>query len=123
VAVLCTELDPLHAIPVASILRAGDRRILFSLRRDSRAMNRVRESNWVALTLLGGRGTACTARGRAHVLAESLVGQDDFAALELIVAAIDDHRQIGYSVAVLWGDERELEAFRERISELQWLAA
>jgi hypothetical protein len=52
-----------------------------------------------------------------------LPGQEDFAALELIVAAIDDHRRIGYSVTVLWGDEREFQAFRERISELQWLAA
>jgi hypothetical protein len=121
--VLSTDVGAPHAIPVASVLRAGDCRILFCLRRDTQAMARVRESSQVALSLLGGHGTAFTARGHAQVLAESLPGQEDFAALELIVAAIDDHRRIGYSVTVLWGDEREFQAFRERISELQWLAA
>ena len=123
VAVLSTDVGAPHAIPVASLLRAGDCRILFSLRRDSHAMARVRESARVALSLLGGNGTSFTARGRAQVILESLPGQEDFAALELIVTAIDDHRQLGYSVTVLWSDERQLEAFRERLSELQWLAA
>jgi len=123
VAVLVTYDGLPHAIPVASLLRAGDRRILFSLHRDDGSLARLRESPEIALTVLGDSDTAFTARGRAHVLVESLVGQPEFSAVELLVGAIDDHRRCGYSVAILWSDERELEALRERISALQWLAA
>jgi hypothetical protein len=123
VAVLGTYDGSPHAIPVASLLRAGDRRILFSLRRDRDSLARLRDSREIALTVLGDSDTAFTARGRARVLVESLVGQPEFAAVELLVEAIDDHRRLGYSVAILWSDERELEALRERISALQWLAA
>jgi hypothetical protein len=61
-------------------------------------------------------------RGRAQVVAESLVGQADFAGIELLVEAVEDHRQSGSSVVVLWRNERELEALRERVSALQRLS-
>ena len=123
VAVLSTDAGELHAIPVASLLRAGDRRILLSLRRDAGSLAHLAASPEIALSVLGGRGTAFTARGVARVVEESLAEQADYAAIELLVDSIDDHRQVGYSVSVRWSDERELEAFRERISALQWLAA
>jgi hypothetical protein len=117
VALLSACDHRLHAVPIAAILRAGDRRILFCLHRAhwSPALRKV------ALTVLG-PGVAFSARGRAGVLEEALVGERSFVALELIVEAIDDHGAIGYSMAVMWSDERKLEEFRERISALQWLA-
>jgi len=122
VAVLGTSEGGPHLIPVASLVRVDDRRILFSLRRDRGSLARLRESPEVALSVLGSGDTAFTARGRARIVAESLVGQPDFAGIELLVEAVDDHRQSGSSVVVLWCDERELEALRERVSALQWLA-
>jgi hypothetical protein len=123
VAVLSTADHGVDATPVASLLRAGDRRVLFALHRDSEALTRLRESAEVALSVLGEHGIAFTARGQARVRLESMLGQPTFAAVELVVEGIDDHRQVGYCVRVLWTDLRELEALRERLSALQWLAA
>jgi hypothetical protein len=122
VAVLSTAGQDVGAVPVASLLRDGDRSVLFTLPRASDALARLRRSPAVALSVLGDRGTAFTARGDARVVVESMLEQPTFAAVELKVDAIDDHRQIGWAVRVLWTDQRELEALRERISALQWLA-
>jgi hypothetical protein len=123
VAVLSTADRQVDATPVASLLRDGDRRVLFALPHNSDALAQLRKSPEVALSVLGEHGTAFTARGYARVLSESMLGQPAFAAVGLVVEAIDDHRQIGYCVRVLWTDRRELEALRERLSALQWLAA
>ena len=121
VAVLSTNGQGQHAIPVATLLRAGERRILFALKHSRGSLERLRQSPQIALAILGDE--AFTARGRARVVAESLAGRPDFAAVELNVEDIDHHRQSGYWARVQWSDMGQLEELRERISALQWLAA
>ena len=59
----------IDSIPVASLLRAGDRRIHFAVRADSDVAARIRESPEIALSVLGEHGTAFTAQGHARILA------------------------------------------------------
>jgi hypothetical protein len=126
-AVLSTIGDELHSIPVATVLRAGARRILFSLERDHASLDRLREHPQAAIVILGDGNVAFTARGRARVVEESLPSAPDFAALVLDVDAIDDHRQPGYAVRsgidVRGIGERNLAGLRARIDALRDLAA
>lgn len=120
-AVLSTSNGAPHAIPIATFTRAGERRILFSLNRSRGSLERLRESPQVALVVLGEDDTAFTAIGRARVVQESMDSEPDFAAVELDVDAIDDHRQPGYEVGIEWIDKRELVALRERVAALREL--
>jgi hypothetical protein len=119
VAVLTTIDGGPHAIPIATILRAGDRRIRFSLRRGGGSLERLRRSREIALVVLGDGDNAFTASGRARVIEESMARNSDFAAVELVVDSIDDHRQAGFDVGVNWIDKSELNALRERIAALR----
>jgi oxalate decarboxylase len=120
-AVLSTTDGGPHAIPIATILRAGDRRILFSLRQSGGSLERLRESPEIALVVLGEGDNAFTASGCARVVQESLSGVPGFAAVELLVDSIDDHREPGFEVGVNWIDESQLDALRERIAALRGL--
>jgi len=53
IAVLSTENEEVHAIPITAPLRAGDHRILFRLKRCRRSLARLREHPKVALTIFG----------------------------------------------------------------------
>ncbi|GAB2644063.1 hypothetical protein GCM10027088_20970 [Nocardia goodfellowii] len=125
IAVLVTTDPAPHAIPVSWPVRAGDRRILLSLKFDRGSLARLRERPDIALLILGGGNVALCARGKAKVIAEEMPGAADYVAVQLDVEVIDDHRQSAFAVAqgiqrnVL--DESELTALEGRVATLrQW---
>ena len=79
----------LHAIPVSTAVRAGDRRLVLALGRKRETLARLREDPTVALCVLG-RDLAVTVRGRARVVEEELP-EAPVAAVLLEVAAVQDH--------------------------------
>ncbi|MGW1742154.1 pyridoxamine 5'-phosphate oxidase family protein [Nocardia sp. NPDC001965] len=123
IAVLVTTDPAPHAIPVSWPVRAGDRRILLSLKFDRGSLARLRERPQVALLILGGGNVALCARGAAKVIAEEMPGADDYVAVRLDVDVIDDHRQSAFAVAqgiqrtVL--DDSELHALEHRVATLK----
>ncbi|BAW09875.1 conserved hypothetical protein [Nocardia seriolae] len=127
IAVLVTTDPAPHAIPVSWPVRAGDRRILLSLKSDRGSLARLRERPPVALLILGGGNVALCARGTAEVVADPLPGADDYVAVELKVEVIDDHRQSAFAVAtgiqrtVL--DDSELRYLEQRVAVLKAMAA
>ncbi|AHH21392.1 hypothetical protein NONO_c66230 [Nocardia nova SH22a] len=120
-----TDPSP-HAIPVSWPVRAGDRRILLSLKFDRGSLARLRKRPDVALLILGGGNVALCARGRARVIADPMPGAEDYVAVAIDVEVIDDHRQSAFEVdtgiqrTVL--DEPELEYLRSRVATLQEMA-
>jgi hypothetical protein len=127
IAVLATVGDGPHAIPVSAPVRAGDRRILLSLHRSRGTLSRLRERPQVALIVLTEGNTAFTARGRAHVVEEPMAIAPDYAAVEINVEQIDDHRQDAFLVEAgvdrRWLDEAERDALGERVRALTALGS
>ncbi|MVU81646.1 hypothetical protein GPX89_30960 [Nocardia sp. ET3-3] len=127
IAVLVTTDPAPHAIPVSWPVRAGDHRILLSLKSDRGSLARLRERPEVALLILGGGNVALCARGKARVIADPMPGADDYVAVELTVEVIDDHRQSAFAVAtgiqrtVL--DGTELRYLEKRVAALEAMAA
>ncbi|WP_280344500.1 hypothetical protein [Nocardia neocaledoniensis] len=123
IAVLVTTDPAPHAIPVSWPVRAGDRRILISLKSDRGSLARLRAQPEVALLILGGGNVALCARGRAKVIAEQMPDAQDYTAVQLDVDVIDDHRQSAFAVdrgiqrTVL--DETELRALEGRVETLR----
>ena len=122
VAVLSTSDGDPHAIPVSAPLRAGDRHILLSLHRDRESLARLRERPHVALTVLAEGDVAFTARGRARVRQEPMDVAPDYAAVEIEVEHVDDHRQAAFVVEAgvdrRWIDADEQRALGERVRAL-----
>jgi hypothetical protein len=116
-----------YAIPVSWPVRAGDRRILLSLRLNRGSLARLRERPAVALLILSGGDVALCARGYARVVTEPMDTPPEYAAVAIEVETIEDHRQGAFAVAsgvqrvVL--DESELDALRARVRTLTELAA
>jgi hypothetical protein len=114
-----------HAIPVTGPLRASDRRIIFSLKRDRGSLARLREQPDVALAILA-QDVAFTARGRARVIEESMASAPEFAAVLLDVQDIDDHRQaaevVESGVAVRFTDAAAQRGAKEHVAALRELA-
>jgi oxalate decarboxylase len=125
IAVLSTMDETPHAIPVTAPVRADDRRILLSLKRDRASLTRLRERPQVALSLLAEGNEAFTARGRAHIAQEPMARAPEFAAVAIDVEQIDDHRQtaeiVESGVGVRWTDENGPRALRERVGALREL--
>ncbi|MCM6777172.1 hypothetical protein NDR87_27155 [Nocardia sp. CDC159] len=127
IGVLVTTDPAPHAIPVSWPVRAGDRRILLSLKSDRGSLARLRAQPEVALLILGGGDVALCARGAARVIADPLPGADDYVGIALDVEVIDDHRQSAFTIAagiqrtVL--DESELRYLESRVATLRRLAA
>ena len=124
IAVLSTiDQDDPYAIPISAPQRAGDRRILLSLRRDRGSLARLRRWPHVALTILAEGDIALTARGRARIVEEPMATASDYAAVALDVEHIDDHRQpaflVGPGVDRTWVDEREQRALGDRVAALR----
>ena len=86
--VLC--VDGPHAIPVTTIVRRGDDRILFSLGRERETLRRLRGEPRVALCVLG-EGIAFTAHGYAYELGDAIQAVDTVVAVELRVENVQDH--------------------------------
>ena len=127
IAVLVTTAPAPHAIPVSWPVRAGDRRILLSLKSDRSSLARLRKQPDIALLILGGGDVALCARGSAAVIADPMPDADDYAAVELTIEVIDDHRQSAFAVAtgiprtVL--DDSELRYLEKRVATLKVMAA
>ncbi|MFD6399332.1 hypothetical protein [Nocardia sp. NPDC060249] len=126
IAVLVTTDAGPHAIPVSWPVRAGDRRILISLKSDRGSLARLRAQPEVALLILGGGNVALCARGRATVIAEQMPSAQDYTAVQLDIDVIDDHRQSAFAVdrgiqrTVL--DDTELRALEGRVETLRsWI--
>lgn len=126
IAVLGTSDGHPHAIPVSAPLRAGDRHILLSLHRTRESLARLRERPHVALTVLTEGDVAFTARGRARIREEPMDCAPDYAAVEIEVEHVDDHRQQAFLVEAgvdrRWIDEDEQRALGERVRALAELA-
>jgi len=123
-----STVDPApHAIPISAPVRADDRRVLFSLHRERDSLARLRERPEVALTVLAEGNLAFTARGRARVVQEAMSAAPDYAAVELEVECVDDHRQpafeVGARVGRRWVDESEQRALGERVRAMRRLVA
>jgi hypothetical protein len=109
VAVLATNGDHPHAIPVSTAVRAGDRRVLLALGRSRRSLARLRADAHVTLTLLCEGDVACTARGHARVVAEELPAAPGVAGVLIEVEHVEEHGtpafQIDAGVRWHWLDE------------------
>lgn len=116
-----------YAIPVSAPLRAGDRRILFSLKRTRKSLSRLRQHPQVALTLLAKGDVAFTARGRAEVVQDAMAGTPEFAAVALDVADVDDHRSQGLTVesgvSLDWSNEASHRFLHQHLDALREVAA
>ncbi len=127
IAVLVTVDDSPHAIPVSAPVRAGDHSILLSLHRTRDSLGRLRARPQVALAILAEGNVAFTARGTARVVDEPMTDAPDYAAVEIDVTEVDDHRQEAFTVEAgvdrKWIDESEKQALGRRVSTLQQLAA
>jgi hypothetical protein len=127
IAVLSTENEEVHAIPITAPLRAGDHRILFRLKRCRRSLARLREHPKVALTIFGKGNLAFTARGPARVVQESMVTAPTFAAIAIDVENIDDHRQrdlvVDSGISLDWTNERAQRFLQEHLNTLREVAA
>jgi Pyridoxamine 5'-phosphate oxidase len=110
IAVLSTQNEEVHAIPITAPLRIGDRQILLRLKRCRESLARLREHPKVALTIFAKGNLAFTARGPARVVQEPMLGAPMFAAVAIDVENIDDHRQrefaVDSGVGLDWANER-----------------
>lgn len=127
IAVLATVDPKPHTIPVSWPVRAGDRRILLSLRHNRGSLVRLREYPDVSLLILAAGNVAIAARGTARVIQEEMPGAPEYAAVQIDVDVIDDHRQSAFEVATTIGrnviDESELRALEGRVTTLQQIAS
>jgi hypothetical protein len=115
-----------HPIPVTSVVRDGDRRVLVALAGGRETLARLREDPAAAFCLLG-RGAAFTAHGRVSVLSERLEAAPGVAALELRVERVQDHLADGRTEMLdgarwRWTDDRWTAAERDVLLELRRLA-
>jgi Pyridoxamine 5'-phosphate oxidase len=127
IAVFVTVDENPHAIPVSAPVRVGDHTILLSLHRTRDSLARLRERPQVALALLSEDNVAFTARGVARVVDEPMTDAPDYAAVQINVTVVDDHRQPAFTVEAgverRWIDEDEKRALGQRIETLRQLAA
>ena len=108
VAVLSTGAGDPHAIPVSTIVRAGDETILFVLAKRRESLSRLRQDARCALTILA-PGVAVTAHGRAHEVED----MERVVALRMDVERVQDHDQPTFEIqeGVRW---RWIDADAER---------
>jgi hypothetical protein len=127
IAVLSTQNEEVHAIPITAPLRIGDRQILLRLKRCRESLARLREHPKVALTIFGKGNLAFTARGPARVVQEAMPGAPTFAAVAIDVENIDDHRQrdlvVDSGVSLDWANERTQRFLQEHLNALREVAA
>jgi hypothetical protein len=95
VATLSTGGGEPHAIPVSTIVRAGDRTVLFVLARSRESLARLRTDGRCALTILAER-VSVTAIGRAVVLDADI--SDRVVAVRMDVERVQDHAQPTFEI-------------------------
>jgi len=127
IAVLSTQNEEVHAIPITAPLRIGDRQILLRLKRCRESLTRLREHPKVALTIFGKGNLAFTARGPARVVQEPMLGAPMFAAIAIDVENIDDHRQrdlvVESGASLDWANERTQQFLQEHLNALREVVA
>ncbi len=116
----------LHAIPVSTALRAGERRIVFALAHRRETLTRLREEPRCTLCLLAA-GCGFSAEGTARVVRDRLRASEHVAALELRVERVQDHladgrTEIASGVAWSWTDDGAARADEQVRAELRELA-
>jgi nitroimidazol reductase NimA-like FMN-containing flavoprotein (pyridoxamine 5'-phosphate oxidase superfamily) len=99
VATLSTGAGAPHAIPVSTIVRAGDSEIRFVLAKRRESLARLREDPRCALTILA-EGVSITAHGHAEIAQE----WDRVVALRMRVESVQDHAQPTFAIhaGVAW---------------------
>jgi flavin reductase (DIM6/NTAB) family NADH-FMN oxidoreductase RutF len=95
VAILSTGAGEPHAIPVSTVVRAGDDAVLFVLARRRESLARLRSDPRCALTILS-EGVSVTAIGTATVLDAEL--SDRVVAVRLDVERVQDHDQPTFEI-------------------------
>ena len=127
IAVLSTQNEEVHAIPITAPLRIGDRQILLRLKRCRESLARQRGHPKVALTIFAKGNLAFTARGPARVVQEAMPGAPTFAAVAIEVENIDDHRQrdlvVESGISLDWANERTQRFLQEHLNALREVAA
>src|SRR5262249_22814267 len=107
-------------------VRAGDDTVLLTLHQSRDSLARLRAHPEVALTVLAQDNVAFTARGAARVVEESMQSSPDYAAVQIDVTDVDDHRQAAFTVAAggarTWMDTDERRAWGRRVEALQLAA-
>ena len=98
VAILATQGDGPHAIPVSTGVRAGDRRVVLALALRRESLANLREDPRCALTILAAGDVAITAYGRATILEDPMAISDRVAAVAVDVERIQDHGQPRFEV-------------------------
>jgi hypothetical protein len=94
VAILTTQGDAPHAIPVSLVLRAGDRAIVIGLAPRRESLARLREDPRAVLTILAAGDHAFTAHGRATVFEET----GHVVAVRIEVDVLADHNRPTYEI-------------------------
>jgi flavin reductase (DIM6/NTAB) family NADH-FMN oxidoreductase RutF len=95
VATLSTGGGEPHAIPVSTIVRAGEATVLFVLARSRESLARLRSDARCALTILA-EGVSVTAIGRAVVLDAEI--SDRVVAVRMDVERVQDHAQPTFEI-------------------------
>jgi hypothetical protein len=111
-----------HVIPVSAPVRAGDRNVLISLNCERGSLARLRENPSVALLILAEGDIAFTAHGHATVLEPSMLVAPSYAAVQIEVDTIHDHRQPDFDVTGgidrEWLNPEEQRSLGERVRAL-----
>lgn len=127
IAFLVTVDELPHAIPVSAPVRADARRVLLSLKLTRNSLARLRRRPQVALTVLAAGDVAFTANGTAQILEEPMAQAPDYAAVEILVATVEDHRQAEFAVEAgpdrRWREDSEKQALGRRVQALAALAS
>jgi hypothetical protein len=115
----------LHAIPISTAVRAGDRRIVFALGRQRGTLARLRGDPRAAFCLMG-RGVAFTAHGSARIVGQ--LRSAPVIAVELTVAGVQDHLADGRTEMLngpeyRWRDEQAAAAEPRIMDELARMGA
>jgi hypothetical protein len=127
IAFLATIDELPHVIPVSAPVRADAARVLLSLKRTRNSLARLRRRPQVALAVLAPEDIAFTANGTARIVEEPMADAPGYAAVEIVVEAIDDHRQAEFAVQAgpdrEWREESEKQALGRRVQALTALAS
>ena len=96
--VLATGGDAPHAIPVSTVLRAGDRGVVLGLSKKRESLQRLKDSPQVAVCLMAAGGVALTADGTATVLNDGLDDAPGMVAVKVDVTTIHDHSSDDFAI-------------------------